>query len=512
MRGLALAFLIVAVMAVAIRWNSWVAGGSDSYCYVHQAERWAAAMRQIVSGHLPLLQVPEPLALQAPWPDASIAFAPAGHLPSPTVAGASVPVCPAGLSIAMAPFVAIAGPRAAFAVLPFFGALLVVSTYRVGARFGAHVGLASALLIAASPIFLYQLVQPMSDVPAAALWVLAVATATGTSRTSPILSGVATSAAIIVRPNLLPLGIAIGLYLVSRAERPWSERVRSAITYAIGCAPGCIIVALVQRSFYGSPLASGYGSLGILFSLEHVTPNAKRYLQWLWQAQTPAIVLALVAPWLLPGGLVWLLVAMCAVNIALYLPYVVFDDWSYLRFLLPTLPLLLILVVAAADSLLARLRVPWRRAIVTAAALLMIVPGVREAEARSTFRLQRLESRFERAGTFVGRRLPSNAIVITSWESGSVRFYGGRKSLVWDQLPADSLDRALAYVRRAGYDPYLLLERWEEPLFRERFGGRETAALDWPPIAEIASQVRIYKPDDRARYLQGAAVPTEYVR
>jgi hypothetical protein len=82
---------------------------------------------------------------------------------------------------------------------------------------------------------------------------------------------------------------------------------------------------------------------------------------------------------------------------------------------------------------------------------------------------------------------------------------------VWDQLPDDSLDRALAYVRSAGYEPFLLLERWEEPLFRDRFGGRETAALDWPPMAEIASQVRIYKPDDRTRYLQGAAAPTEYV-
>src|SRR5262245_60843481 len=132
MRGAILAILIVGVMAVAIRWNSWVAGGSDSYCYIHQAERWAAALTQAPTGHRPVLQVPEPLAFDAPWPDATRSFAPAGHLPSATVAGAIVPVCPAGLSMVMAPLVAVAGPRAAFVVLPVFGALLILATYRVG--------------------------------------------------------------------------------------------------------------------------------------------------------------------------------------------------------------------------------------------------------------------------------------------------------------------------------------------------------------------------------------------
>src|SRR4051812_34814234 len=154
MRGLLLNVLMLAVMGVAIRWNSWVAGGADSYCYVHQAERWAAVLGQLAHGQRPALQSPEPLAIEAPWPDGPRAFAPAGHLPSPTVPGAIVPVCPAGLSIVMAPLVAIAGPRAAFLVMPLFGALLLAASYHVGSRFGSHVGVASALLVAASPVFL----------------------------------------------------------------------------------------------------------------------------------------------------------------------------------------------------------------------------------------------------------------------------------------------------------------------------------------------------------------------
>jgi hypothetical protein len=98
MRRVIVALLALAAMVVGIRWGTSVAGGSDSYCYLHQAERWASVLRQVGR-----LQVPEPLALGAPWPDAPLTFAPAGHIPSPTVPGAIVPICAAGLSIAMAP-------------------------------------------------------------------------------------------------------------------------------------------------------------------------------------------------------------------------------------------------------------------------------------------------------------------------------------------------------------------------------------------------------------------------
>jgi hypothetical protein len=246
MRGLALATVVIAVLGVAARWGSFVAGGSDSYCYVHQAERWAAAL----TGTGPL-QVPEALALEAPWPDAPLTFAPVGHLPSPTVAGAAVPICPPGLPLAMAPFVAVGGTRAAFAVVPLFGVLLVLAVHAVGARFGARIGLASAVLAAASPVFLYQLVQPMSDVPAAALWMLAVALATGTKPRHAAWSGAATSAAILVRPNLVPLGVVIGLFLLLRPERSWPQRLRAGVIYAAASAVGCNAVAIVQNALYG---------------------------------------------------------------------------------------------------------------------------------------------------------------------------------------------------------------------------------------------------------------------
>ncbi len=535
---IAVAILMAAVVAAGLRWGTFAVGGSDSYCYVHQAQGWSTGRLQVI----------EPLALDAPWPDAPRTFAPAGHVPSATVAGAAVPMCPAGLSIVMAPLLSIDNflarrPTTLFLVVPLFGALLVWSIYVLGSRFARHVGLASALLVTCSPAFLFQLVQPMSDVPAAALWVLALACATGSRANAPALAGLATSAAILMRPNLLPLGFTIGMFLLVRgsvdsamalsrvvpeSDSPATRRasLTPAAMFAAASAPGCIAVAIIQQVFYGSPLQSGYGSLDILFSTANLAPNAARYFEWMWQSHTPVWLLALAAPFVLPGWLTGLLLTFAIVNAACYLPYVVFNDWWYLRFMLPAIAVLLVLMVATFDAIVRRLarrkgapctdsRVgrPFTGRLVLAIFTVVVAAlFIREARARSVFDLQRLESRYVRAGDFVARRLPANALVITSWESGSIRFYSNRKTLVWDALDPAWLDRAIAYSRTRGLEPYLLFERWEEPLFRQRFTGSSVAALDWPPAAEIAGQVRIYRPEDRERYLKGESKPTEYSR
>ena len=42
--------------------------------------------------------------------------------------------------------------------------------------------------------------------------------------------------------------------------------------------------------------------------------------------------------------------------------------------------------------------------------------------------------------------------------SGSITYYSGRPTLRWDLLDAASLDRAIASLRRAGYEPYVVLD------------------------------------------------------
>ena len=521
----ALAALTVAVCGAGIHWGTFAVGGSDSYCYVHQAEAWATGS----------LRMAEPLALAAPWPDAPLTFAPAGHIPSPTVPGAAAPICPAGLSIAMAPLMfvgtTLGRPDVVFAVVPLFGALLVWSVYLLGSRFSPRVGLASALLVACSPAFLFQLMQPMSDVPAAALWALAAACATSRGRRAPLTAGLATGGAILIRPNLLPMGLVLAaFFLLDRSvesesgdgatlgvESPHHLTLTRVAVFAIASAPGCIAVALIQQIFYGSPLGSGYGSLGGLFAVDRIVPNATRYATWMWQSHTPLWLITLAAPFVVRGRLTGLLLSLTVANVVCYLPYVVFNDWWYLRFLLPGIAFVTVLMVATIDSVACRLAPrkgsPYAAAPYTAMfAIVLSLLFVQQARARNVFDLHRLEARYERAGTYVATHLPPNAVVITSWESGSVRYYGHRKTLVWDVLDPVWLDRAIAWTRMRGFEPYLLFEGWEEPIFRQRFAGSAIAKLDWPPAAEIAGQVRIYRPDDRERYLRGDAAATEYAR
>ena len=519
-RPLALALIVAAVVFTGWRWGSFVAGGSDSACYATQAVRWARVLRHPGSS---ALQAPEALALAAPWPDAAWTFTPTGHVASRTVPGAFVPICPAGLSMVMAPLYLAGGVPLMFAAVPLFGVVLVLAAHAIGARFGPRVGVAAALLTAASPVFLYQVVQPMSDVPAAALWAVAVAGALSTRRRHAALAGIATSAAVLVRPNLVPLGFVIGMFLLLQPERSREQRQRQALIYAAWCAPGCLAVALIQQYFYGSPLASGYGTYAAIFARDHIGPNLARYVTWLWSACTPAIALVVLAPVLLPGAMTTLLLGLFAVNLALYLPYVVFDDWSYLRFLLPTIPFLLVVAAAIADGLVVRLlrsgidggEPRLRRqagAALAVMALVLAIVFVRGAYVRHAFALQRMEARFARAGEFVAQRLPPNALVITDYESGSVPFYSGRQALAWGALDPAWLDRALAFVRTQGFEPYLLFERAEEDRFKSRFAHSDLGALDWPPMADVATQVRIYRVADRDRYRAGLPVRTEYAR
>ncbi len=117
------------------------------------------------------LQPASDLVTQVPWPDAPKTFTPGGFVVSETRPEASAPVCAPGFSLLLAPLAMAAGPDAIFIVTPIAGALLVWLTFLAGRRLaGPLAGAMAAVLVAASPPMLYQVVQPMNDVTTAALW------------------------------------------------------------------------------------------------------------------------------------------------------------------------------------------------------------------------------------------------------------------------------------------------------------------------------------------------------
>jgi len=544
----------VAALVVGVVLGTYVAGGSDSSCYLNAA-------RLLARGTVGLDQ---PLARDAPWPHADQTFTPAGFSPSAIDPAFFVPICSPGLPLLMALFRRLHVSE--FLVVPLLGALAVWLTYVVGRAIDRPItGAAAAVLLVCSPTFLYQVVQPMSDVPAMAWWLLVMVCTIeredGSNR--PALAGLAASMALLTRPNLLPLAVVVATYLlirgagsgltsVARTAIPRETRIpypsrrlegsRIAIPdarsapkddsqpasgsaghatsragalgwFAVGLAPGILLLAWLQRAMYGSPLATGYGSVGGLMAASHVLPNLRRYSEWLMSSHTPFLLLAAAAPAIVPRARqAWLCLAVAAATLACYLPYRVFEDWWYTRFLLPAIPLLIVLSAAVLVGLAARLA-PRRQAFLTVACVMILIAfWIPAARAGHAFDLAAMEQHYARAGTAIADHVTGPAAIVTLKNSGSVLYHSGRSTLSWDTLDPGSLDQALAFVRDRGDTPYLLLELDEESAFRERFRGASVLGnLDWPPRIQVGRTIRLYDPVDRAQFLKDGQVRTAFI-
>src|SRR5262245_64556878 len=77
LRVLASERFLVALMAIAVLFVSWryatmVAGGSDSFGYISQADSWVRGS----------VAIPQPWIKQVPWPNADRSLSPLGYIPS----------------------------------------------------------------------------------------------------------------------------------------------------------------------------------------------------------------------------------------------------------------------------------------------------------------------------------------------------------------------------------------------------------------------------------------------
>jgi hypothetical protein len=439
----------------------------------------------------------------APWPQAPRTFAPGGFVPSPTRDDAASPICAPGFSLLLAPFYAIGGRDAIFLLTPIAAALLVWLTFVFGRHLaGASAAAAAAIVVAATPVFVFQLVQPMNDVAVATVWMAVLVLATRPGNHSSWL-GALTGLAILIRPNLAPAALVIGAWCLTGG-------LRRFLVFGAAAAPFALAVATLNAALYGHPLLSGYGATSDLFSTAHVLPNIENYGSALLETQLGFPLLGLLAIFVVPRDhrrLVWLALALTGSIVVVYLFYQPFPEWWYLRFLLPVLPVMTVLATATVALGTRRPAVVW-----PVVAIVVAFAASTEAMTQA-LDLQRLERRFRIVGEVVRDRLPANAVFITVWNSGSVRYHAEREAVLWDALDPAWLDRAVDWLTSRGYEPFIIVEEWEEPLFRERFATTSTLGnLDWPPRYQIQPRLRIFRPGDRAHYLTGGQIPTEHVR
>jgi 4-amino-4-deoxy-L-arabinose transferase-like glycosyltransferase len=400
-----------------------------------------------------------------------------------------VPTYAPGLPLMMAAALVL-GDCGPFLVVPLCAALVVWLTFLLGRRTaGPWVGSLSAIFVATSPIVVFQSMAPMSDVPAAALWTGAALAALGTTRRSALATGLWTAAGLLVRPNLpvIPLVLLAHLAASSQGRERW---IRIAL-FSAAVAPAALAIAALNTAWYGAPWNSGYGAAAQLYSVSTILPNLARYPVWLWQTQSPVVLLALLP--LLPRfrgdafhPAVRLLAGLFAATLFSYLVYFRFEEWWYVRFLLPAIPALLVLMSTGLVAVGRRLSAPWGRVAVASVTILLVAHTSRFNIGQGMFGpLKAGERRYADVGVYIQRALPANALVLSVQESGTVRYYGGRMTIRWDLIDRDWTGRAAGEVERLGLHPYMVIEDSELPQMRGWFGLPPDAPLPWPLVARM---------------------------
>jgi hypothetical protein len=484
---LAVPVIVALGCVIGIVYGTFTAAGSDQYGYVSQAGLW-------LRGNL---RIEQPIVQQVSWSNASWTFTPLGYRPV-SAEGTLIPTYSSGLPLLMAAFQAAFGFDGAFFVVPILGSLALACTYMLGklATGSRNAGALAALLLLASPAFLAHVILPMSDVPAAAFWALACVLALWTPTPRPLLSGLAAGASLLIRPNLVLLAAVPVVSWVFAARRPggWLVTAKRIAAFGIGLAPAVVAVALINLELYGSPTESGYGKLTDIYGFAAAGPNLRNYGTWLLETQSPLLAVALI-PLFVPGSLRpatahasprACLLALPATVALSYIFYGPWDNWTYLRFLLPAYPALFVLMAAGVRVICNSLPLPARvpAGVLFAAACVSI--NVQFANKEVVFRWHDTERRYIRAADRAAELSPPNAVMFSLQHSGTLRHYADRLSLRYDQLPEDYLDKAIRELNAMGRPSYLVIDDWEYSRFRARFAaGNRAGTLGWEPLARI---------------------------
>lgn len=464
-----------AVTIFGITYATTVAGGSDSYGYISQADLW-------LEGDLRLEQ---PWVSEADFASRRPSFAPLGYraLNDEFVI---VPTYPPGLPLLFAGAKAVAGQEAMFWVVPLLGGVLVLATYGVARRVappGAAV--IAAWLTATCPVMIFMLVSPMSDVAVSALWMSACYFLLRSDLRSALAAGLVAAVAVLVRPNLVFIAAILAAWPLWQAW--WSREGRGravgqVAAFGVCVSAGAIAVALINQHLYGAATTSGYGDLTEAFARAHVWPNLVKYTTWLVETHTIAAVAGALAL-LLPSRRLWpdavhrrFLAVSASIVVSVWLVYclyIEFDAWWFLRFMLPTLPFI---AIGTATIAVAIRRAGGRTtgAVVALGVLLVVMLQFRYAADSGASDFWRGERRYVGVGRLVRAETPENSVIFSVQHSGSIRYYGGRMTLRFDNLEGESLDGAVAWLSSRGVPSYLMAEDWEVTMFKDRFKGQTT--------------------------------------
>ncbi len=493
-----LAILVIAAISAAVSavFATSSAAGADASGYLSEAAQWAAGQ---LFHRDPLAGV---VAGGDPW-----VTVPLGWRPGP-LTGLQSPTYPPGLPLLMALPHAIGGAPAAALVVAASAAVAVWATGLMATSLaGGVAGILAAITVATTPVFLYQAVQPMSDVPVTAAWMLCwallIRPGVGSRELGVVtVAGLACALAVLIRPNLAPLAV-VPLFAIG-----W--HVRKLVTFSMPVALAGLALAWLQWQWYGSPWRSGYGAADELFAVGNAGANASRYLTWM-AATSPLLLIAPAGAWL-----AWRragtrpLAAFAVLVVGAYLVYAVFEVWSYLRFLLPVLAVGAVFAAVAVAAAIGRIGGSWRLPVLAAVVLAVSAHGISQARALEAFRLADQQRRVEQVAAYVSAALPPEAVIVAGEQSGAIRYYTGHPILRWDAAPAEAVTAAVTTLHGEGRPIVMALDAWEREPFRAKYAALPAMSLEWPPAFEAGTSHRtlVWRLADREVFLRGGSVQT----
>jgi hypothetical protein len=328
---------------------------------------------------------------------------------------------------------------------------------------------------------------------------------------------VAAGFAILTRPNLAPVALAPGLYLLLRVFAPGADRRAGfgrVAAFGVPAAMGALGVAAIHTLLYGSPLRTGYGRVTTVYSAEHASSWLAGWMGHPLKFDLVLLALALIGAAIVlarparPGArsLVLTLALVVVLVLGAHAFYPPSPDWWYLRFLMTLYPPLAALGGVGIVALSARISPRWTTAAAMPLVAALVAHGVWRADDWRAFDQREIEARYQTIGRFVRETLPERAAFLAFHHSGSLRYYADRVTMRYTQITPGSLDSVVRFLAERGYRPYFVIEDPEKARFKQRFGSKtDLGLLDWPPAAELRGPVRIsiYDPSDRARWYGG---------
>ena len=205
------------------------------------------------------------------------------------------------------------------------------------------------------------------------------------------------------------------------------------------------------------------------------------------------------------------LFAFAVLVIASYLVYAVFDDWSYLRFLLPAMAIFAVFAAVELSAWIDRWPMAVRPLLLFAIVMGVTAHALWVARSMDTFKLADQLRRVSVVADFINEDVPPAAVIVAGEQSGSMRYYTDRPILRWEAATPESRWRrrwpTLETVAASGLRrPRCVGGR---PVPRE-VPALPAGALDWPPILDAGTshRTRLWKLSDRERFQRGESLNT----